>query len=236
MLDKLSLTVSPSTLRHYVWAVMDFGEYAIAQGWTEYVALTKADLPGKNPQPPIVCYSQDEVELLISAARGQGVRWWALMAFLGDSGRRIGEALSLRWEWLRLEAEVPYFELPYTKNGKAQYVPLGKRLREEVFTEANIQNLRYGYEAQTARFLRDAEAFPFPWTYAPAQIRFKRHCRRVGVPYRGFHNLRHTRATELLMRGVPIQAVSALLGHASVATTDALYNHATALSYARYNE
>lgn len=64
----------------------------------------------------------------------------------------------------------------------------------------------------------------------------ERHCARVDVPYLGFHCFRHTHATEMLARGVPMHVVSALLGHASVRTTDSVYNHTTALTFARYLE
>jgi len=39
------------------------------------------------------------------------------------------------------------------------------------------------------------------------------------------YDLRHTMATALLMRGVPINAVSARLGHASAAMTLDVYGH-----------
>ena len=84
------------------------------------------------------------------------------------------------------------------------------------------------------RFLRDPAVYPFPWTYPVAHRIFSHYCKRVGVESRGFHNFRHTRATSMLARGVPIQAVSSLLGHSSVATTDKIYNHTSSLDFARY--
>lgn len=75
---------------------------------------------------------------------------------------------------------------------------------------------------------------PFPWGYASVRQMFKRLCEASDVECRGFHCPRHTTATEMLARGVAIQAVSALLGHANVAATDRIYNHATALSFTAY--
>ena len=46
--------------------------------------------------------------------------------------------------------------------------------------------------------------------------------------------LQHTDAAEMLARGVPVQAVSAMLGHSSIATTDRRYNHCDALTFAHY--
>ncbi|AQQ71721.1 Tyrosine recombinase XerC [Limihaloglobus sulfuriphilus] len=50
-------------------------------------------------------------------------------------------------------------------------------------------------------------------------------CRDAGLPGGGPHAARHFFATQLLLRGVPIIKVSALLGHASVTTTQRHYSH-----------
>lgn len=42
-----------------------------------------------------------------------------------------------------------------------------------------------------------------------------------------FHDLRHTFATELLRRGVPLKTVSELLGHSSISITADTYGHVT---------
>lgn len=62
---------------------------------------------------------------------------------------------------------------------------------------------------------------------------FLRLCQVSGVEHRGFHCLRHTKATQMLAQGVPLAAVSSLLGHASVATTDRIYSRAHSLDYVR---
>jgi len=46
------------------------------------------------------------------------------------------------------------------------------------------------------------------------------------LPYFTVHSLRHTSATLLIMRGVPVKAVSARLGHANQNTTNTIYSHA----------
>lgn len=232
LLDKLALRMTSGAMRHCVDVLRDFVPYAIAQGWMSVDALRAEDTPPRNPQKPITVYTVDEVELLLTAARGRSLRWWAFLTTVADSGRRVGEVLRLRWEWLNLDADIPHFNLPTTKNGRQQYVPLSKRLREEVFTPQHIGQLR---TEEVTRF-RTGNPLeqPFPWSYTSVDKMLARHCRRVGVENRGFHNFRHTKATEMLGRGVPIQAVSSLLGHASVATTDRIYNHATSLNFAHY--
>lgn len=47
------------------------------------------------------------------------------------------------------------------------------------------------------------------------------------LPPARLHDLRHSFATNLLNRGVPMQVVSRYLGHSSLAVTDAVYFHLT---------
>ncbi len=56
--------------------------------------------------------------------------------------------------------------------------------------------------------------------YSPSYLthRFKSICKSAGVDAR-FHDLRHTCATWLLNRGVPIEVVSKILGHTKISTT-----------------
>ena len=154
--------------------------------------------------------------LLLSAAKGRGLRWWAFLCTVADTGRRASEVLGLKWEWLNLDEG--YFHMPTSKNGKQQFVPLSRRLREQVFTEENIHRLKH--DVVDTRFTKSPFEYPFLWSYSAAHGRFDRYCAMVGVQNRGFHNFRHTLATNLLAGGAPIQAVAALLGHSSVSTTD----------------
>ena len=54
---------------------------------------------------------------------------------------------------------------------------------------------------------------------------FKRVLKRADVPYRKFHNVRHTYATKLFETEVPLVTVSRLLGHANIQITANTYTH-----------
>lgn len=235
LLDKLSARMTSGSVRTKVQALRIFGQFACAKGWIASVALLPTDSPPANPQKPITIYNDDEMALLLGAARGRGLRWWCFVMTLAHTGRRVGEILAVEWNWLNLSAETPHIHLPHTKNGRQAYVPLSRVLVEDVFTDANIAALKGETRVGANRaFSRDLAEYPFPWTYSSVARIFVSFCGAVGIEHRGFHCLRHTKATNLLAKGVPIQAVSSLLGHASVQTTDRIYNHANALAYSQY--
>ncbi|CCJ32845.1 tyrosine-type recombinase/integrase [Caloramator australicus] len=54
---------------------------------------------------------------------------------------------------------------------------------------------------------------------------YKRVLKKANIPYRKFHNLRHTYATKLFEAGVPLKTVSELLGHSNIAITANIYTH-----------
>lgn len=228
LLDALSVRMEPNSMQGPVYALLNFGEYAVQREWIPESHVYKADVPARGEQRPIVVYSEEEIETFVSAARGVDLRWWALLTFLADTGRRIGEALGLQWEWFRMEGQMPYIELPWTKNGEPQYVPLGERLATQVFTKANIAKLKDDPR------LVDAVHGPFPWSYSTVHARFGRFCERTGLPNKGFHNFRHSYVTHQLINGVPLQAVSALVGHANVGITQQRYSHLNALQFQKY--
>jgi integrase len=54
---------------------------------------------------------------------------------------------------------------------------------------------------------------------------FPKFLKRHGLPHLPFHGLRHTAATLLINKGIPLKNVSGRLGHADVGTTGNIYSH-----------
>ena len=52
-----------------------------------------------------------------------------------------------------------------------------------------------------------------------------RRMRKAGIKQASIHTLRHTHASNLISRGVPLPAVSARLGHADTNVTAWIYSH-----------
>ena len=66
-------------------------------------------------------------------------------------------------------------------------------------------------------YLLSCSAVPIePRTYTE---RYRTFLKRLDIPYRKFHSLRHTFATECIKSGVDVKSLSELLGHSSVKIT-----------------
>lgn len=48
---------------------------------------------------------------------------------------------------------------------------------------------------------------------------------KVGLPHAGLHTLRHSAASVMLTKGVPLKVVSEILGHSTIAITGDVYGH-----------
>ncbi len=150
---------------------------------------------------------------------------WAL---LWDTGIRIGEALGLRHEDLAVSER----ELTVTrrvndnsaraKSAQPRTVPVSAEL---IRLYADYLHSEYGDLDSDYIFVNLwGGAFGHPWTYAAVYDLVLRLRKTVGFDFDP-HWCRHTYATRLLRNKTPIEVVSTLLGHSSIATTMDIYGH-----------
>ncbi|MFJ2574991.1 tyrosine-type recombinase/integrase [Streptomyces halstedii] len=144
------------------------------------------------------------------------------------TGIRIGEALGLRHEDLAA-AEGELIVTPRindnrarAKSGSPRTVPVGPEI---IRLYADYLHGEYGDLDSDYMFVNLwGGAYGHPLTYAAVYDLVLRIRRATGIDFDP-HWFRHTRATLLLRRKVPIEVVSTLLGHSSIATTLDIYGH-----------
>jgi len=125
--------------------------------------------------------------------------------FLVMTGARLGEALSLKWENIIWEAGVAY--LPDSKTNRERVL---------VLSDSVLEMLKRRYE----RLKPDKTDRVFQHSDSEFRRAFKRALERAGLPRTiRIHDLRHTFASWLAMKGVPLQQIKDLLGHSQITTT-----------------
>lgn len=132
-----------------------------------------------------------------------------LVIFLLDTGARKSEALGLTWDDVDLDRKPrPIVRFMDTKNNQPRSVPLTNRV------EALLRGLRGdGKPARRWVFTYDGTRWRQP------HGTWKTACKNAGLSDVVMHDLRHTFASRLVMRGVPLMHVSKLLGHADIRMT-----------------
>ncbi len=167
-------------------------------------------------------------------------RFRALWRLLLAVGCRRGEAVGLNWEHLDLKSGVITVAQAYvsgidgysiqpTKTGRIRRVRLDKGTADALHRHREQQQ----FERRSLGL--DPEPPPgSPVFVNPAgerinpegiSARWAKLCAVADIRRIRLHDARHTAATSLLDRQVPVHQVSALLGHSSPVTTHATYSH-----------
>lgn len=171
--------------------------------------------------------SADEARAVLSAARDHP---YGLAAVLGlRLGLRIGEIAALRWDDVDLVAETLTVTAAKTPAGR-RTLPLAGTA--DAFRARRAQQAAERLSAGPLWAPNGLHVLTGPLG-APLSTRtLRRHwgawCATAGVGPRRFHASRHTCATLLLADGVPLEVVSAVLGHAALSITADVYARVSA--------
>jgi integrase len=169
--------------------------------------------PFRSVDAPVVRYlSADEITRLLNSCPG-AFRDLVHAALL--TGCRYGELCRLKVA--DYNAEVGTVTVRLGKAGKARHVTLTGE-GPEVF-----DRLVAGRPSTDAILKRDDGR---PWKRSEQIRPMREACEQAGiVPAVGFHVLRHTHASILAMRAVPMAVIARQLGHADTRMTERHYAH-----------
>ncbi len=155
--------------------------------------------------------SRDEEQRLIQVAyRDRGERG-LLIKTLFQTGARVSEFANIRVEDFFFDELM--ILISKGKGGKSRYVPILADLAQELRT--HLGDRATGYLFETNRHL--------PYSSRRIQQIVKATAEKAKIKKRVYpHLLRHSVATTLLERGMPIDQIQKFLGHAKLETTQGL--------------
>jgi integrase len=119
-----------------------------------------------------------------------------------NTGLRLGELLKLQWSDIDFDARTLTVRGGTAKSGKTRHIPMN----EEAFAvllhwrpnsgTTSVYGIKTSFKKSFAKILESAQISEFRW-----------------------HDLRHTFASKLAQRGVPLNTIRDLLGHGSLTMT-----------------
>jgi integrase len=156
----------------------------------------------------------EEADRLLGAATGE---WRTTILVALRTGMRQGELRALRWQDIDLVAgrifvrqNVVRGHVGSPKSGKPREIALG-------------EDVRAAQAAHKLAHYRGALVFTDRHGHMLTEGEMKhplwRASRAAGLRRLGWHVLRHTFASHLVMRGAPLKAVQDLLGHSTIQMT-----------------
>lgn len=208
------------TLRHYLGGIKALLTWRHEQGESVPPSLLRLELP-KVGQPLPKALAEEEAQRLerfmldrLAHNTPDGCRDAAWFFVFAHTGIRLSELLDLRTSDLDL-------------SGARLRIRQGKGQRDRIvyLSSTAVTALRhylnhFPRQAQESLFVRTQE-MPLREGWLQSRLRMLALCVQVAVSP---HRLRHTFATRLVNRGVPITTVQRLLGHNKLSTTQ-IYVH-----------
>jgi integrase/recombinase XerD len=169
----------------------------------------------------------DEGQVATVLASCERLRDRMLFTLLAESGLRVGEALGLRHDDIDAASCVVSVVGRANANGAraksgSRQVPVRAGL---IRLYSDYLHTEYGDLDSDYVFVNLwADPVGAPLSYRSVYDLVLRLRTRTGIAFSP-HVFRHTYATGLLRRGVAVEVVSKLLGHASISTTGDTYSH-----------
>ncbi len=218
-------TMKRRTQNYYLIALRAFLKYLRKRG-VDGLNPERIEL-AKLPERQIDLISSAELERLLKATDGdseKALRDKAIMEMLFSTGLRVSElcALNSDIDLSRDDLSVRgkgdkvrvVFLSPAAKDSARTYMKARKDMEEALFV--NIPKVG-----------KDSKKTPSRLTPRSVERTMKFYAAKAGITKKVTpHVLRHSFATDLLSNGADLRSVQALLGHASINTTQ-IYTHVT---------
>ena len=131
------------------------------------------------------------------------------------NGRRISEILNLRFEDININTRTFIIKSENAKGKKQLDFYIDDYLLEAIKSQAILRNVDLNSNSNKRVFKTLSINTPL--------VNFQKMLNDMNLPKLRLHDLRHMIATTLVQNGTPIQHISRMLGHSSIAITEARY-------------
>jgi integrase/recombinase XerD len=207
--------LSPATRGRRYSTLCAFYHWAVRQELVESNPMERLDPvrpPHREPRP----LAHEDVIKILKAIPATNLRDRTLFTLLYETGVRVGEALALHSSDVLLTQDDEQIRV-FGKGQRERTVMLTaapesirllrRHLKQSRITAGSVfrGHPRYG-------------GSPLPLDYSVVQKAWQKYCQAAGVQAT-IHQLRHSRATQLIQGGVPITTVRKLLGHRNLQST-----------------
>ena len=231
---------SGPTIKDVVKLFKMFLSWAIDEGYLVKNPCRNLSLPGeyKKTKDKIEVFSPEERAKILNYISENKYQYATLIRLAFATGMRQGELLALKWS--DIENGVIHVQRSTSSvthiNGNKERIrtrevwepKTANAVRDIPLLPQTADMLRLYQAAQKTYFRVNHLGSPtFVFTTSTGQIidanslikSYKGLLQRAGVPYRKFHAIRHTFATEAIRHGVDVKDLQMLMGHSDLETT-----------------
>jgi integrase len=229
-------SLSPRTVHKHHRLLSQALKYAVRQGYLGRNPCELVDAPSWKGKA-MRTLTPTEVEVLFDVAKNS--YYYPVVYTAMSTGLRQAELLGLRWRDIDLDfASLSVNRVLYKRRGICQFKePKTSHSRRRVAMTPKLALFLREYKAERERLYRELDkqltlddlVFPSvegkPMDPCVLTHAFTRIAARAGLKGVRFHDLRHTFASLMLLKGAKPKVISEALGHSSVAFTMDTYSH-----------
>ncbi len=228
--------LSARTVHHHHRVLSQSLKYAVRQGYLGRNPCELVDAPSPRGKT-MRTLTPVEVDVLLLTATDSA--YYPIIYTALSTGLRQAELLGLRWRDVDLfTPSVSVTQVLYKRGGVCEFKePKTSHSRRRVAMTPKLAAFLKDYRTQREKLCSQlggilslddlvfANADGRPVDPGVLSHAFARLAQTAGLKNVRFHDLRHTFASLMLMRGASAKVISEALGHASVAFTMDVYSH-----------
>lgn len=236
-------TVKPKTVINEHNVLHRAMKYAAKMDIIPYNPVDKVDRPKKENYIADY-YRADELEAFFEATKDSPYSlMYQVAAFYG---LRRGEVLGLRWSAIDFNENtltINHVAIMTNVNGKRcvtfedraktksslRTLPLTEEFKEKLAAHKKQQEKNKEICGKSYDYTYDGYVFvnPLGKIFNPDTVssQFKKVLKSLGLKEIRFHDLRHSCASLMVARGVPMKQIQDWLGHSDISTTSNIYSH-----------
>ena len=228
--NELQEKFSPTTIRRTYVHIHSCIKFAIIEGIMMKDYCLAVTLQKIEKRKKINVFSKEEQDLILKTLDKRNMVD-CIIYFTFFTGLRLGEVLGLQWNDINenmLTVKRQYRRVPNedkdsgvklkyifkdlkTKNSERE-IPLPDKVLKMLKELPRHNDLIFSDVGKPIEIKRP-------------QRRITYLCKKLNIPHRSFHSIRHSYATRLFELDVPIKTVQVLMGHGDISTTMDIYTH-----------
>lgn len=228
--------LSARTVHHHHRVLSEALKWAVRQGYLTNNPCSLVDPPAPRKRA-MRTLTPGEVEALLE--KSQESYYYPMIYTAVSTGLREGELLALRWRDIDMDfLSISVNQELYKRRGVCQFKEVKtSHSRRRVAMTPKLALFLRAYRAEREQLYRqlgkkltlDELVFTSirlePLNPSVLTHNFAKIAKKAGLVSVRFHDLRHTFASLMLLRGAKPKVISEALGHSSVAFTMDVYSH-----------
>ncbi len=218
-------SLSANTVNGVISIVQNSLKIALSLGYVGACDANKICRP-RTVEKRVECFSlleQKQIEMQVKNSKKLKLYGIVICMY---TGLRLGELLALEWKNVDLNAcQLTVEKTCYYVNGqRVEDSPKTKNSWRVIpFPKQLLPLFQEMYKAHKTEYVVEANGNPV--SVHSYQRSFELLLKKLQIPHKGFHSLRHTFATRALECGMDVKTLAEILGHANPTVTLKRYAH-----------